>query len=109
MVPAFAEGAVYVKDTVCPALTDEASVNSTVLPLTATAVTPLDDPATVTANAVVRAVVNPRVSSYVRTTFVLSPLTSAETNKGATLSNVELFVTLTALELKLAASLPAES
>jgi hypothetical protein len=105
----FDEGAVYVKDTTCPALTDEASVNSTVLPLTATAVTLLDEPATVTTNEVVKAVVDPRDSSYVRTTFVLSPLTAADWNTGATSSNVDALVTTTALELKLAASLPAVS
>ena len=107
--PELTVGAVYCTVTVCPTPTEDAKVNSTVDPLVATPVTVRVAPFTCTTKAPIAAVVAARVSLYVRTTFALSPLTAADWNTGDTLSNVELFVTLTALELKLAASLPAES
>jgi hypothetical protein len=78
-----------------------------VLPLTVTELTTTDVVFTVTANAVVAAVVALRASLYVKVKIVPAVFTAAELYTGAVISAVELFVTLE--EAREIASLPAES
>ena len=66
-----------------------------------------DTPSTITLNADVVAVVADNASEYVSVTVVPAVFVAADTNVGAVLSTVELFVI--AVADKVGASLPVES
>ena len=76
-------------------------------PEIATAVTALAEPSDVMAKADVTAVVDERVSLYVRKTLVPSVDVAADVNVGALPATIELLVT--EVLVSDAASLPAES
>ena len=86
-------GAVYATVTVAPARTAETKVRTTVDPETAAPVTDREEPPTVTAKALVGAVVEFNASVYVSVRLVPAASTAADTKVGATASVFELFVT----------------